>query len=171
MQCPVCENAMKEVVAAGVTVEVCADGCGGMWFDRFEIDKFDNSNEQEGLQILEMCESASNSAARGPEKISCPKCEGQIMRQFLYSAADSVEVDECPSCAGMWLDAGELASIRQKFASEEERTEAAKKVFAAQLVIIGEQKPEKSTVQRVAKMFRFICPSYWIPGDQDWGAY
>jgi len=34
-------------------------------------------------------------------------------------------VDECPKCAGFWLDAGELAGIRSEFATQEERKAAA----------------------------------------------
>jgi hypothetical protein len=25
--------------------------------------------------------------------------------------------------------------------------------------------------RRIAHAFRFICPSYYIPGEQDWGAF
>jgi hypothetical protein len=25
--------------------------------------------------------------------------------------------------------------------------------------------------RRIAYAFRFICPSYYIPGEQDWGAF
>jgi uncharacterized protein len=25
--------------------------------------------------------------------------------------------------------------------------------------------------RRIAYTFRFICPSYYIPGEQDWGAF
>jgi hypothetical protein len=25
--------------------------------------------------------------------------------------------------------------------------------------------------RRVANVFRFICPTYYIPGKQDWGAF
>jgi hypothetical protein len=28
-----------------------------------------------------------------------------------------------------------------------------------------------TTAGRIAYTFRFICPSYYIPGGQDWGAF
>ncbi len=40
----------------------------------------------------------------------CPKC-GQKLTTENYGA---VEVDVCPSCKGMWLDAQELEAIVQK---------------------------------------------------------
>ncbi len=42
----------------------------------------------------------------------CPKC-GQKLAPENYG---SVEVDVCPSCKGMWLDAQELEQIVQKTA-------------------------------------------------------
>ena len=37
----------------------------------------------------------------------CPKC-GQ---KLLTEKCGSVEIDVCPSCKGVWLDAGELGTI------------------------------------------------------------
>ena len=33
IECPVCSNTMTTMEAEGVTVDVCAGGCGGIWFD------------------------------------------------------------------------------------------------------------------------------------------
>jgi hypothetical protein len=62
------------------------------------------------------------------------------------------------------------------FESEEERREAAKKyfkdVFGEKLARMHQESKEKmESAQRIARMFRFICPSYYIPGKQDWGAF
>jgi hypothetical protein len=37
----------------------------------------------------------------------CPKCGQELVTE----TCDSVEVDVCPSCKGVWLDAGELGTI------------------------------------------------------------
>jgi hypothetical protein len=37
----------------------------------------------------------------------CPKCGQELAREI----CDSVEIDVCPSCKGVWLDAGELGTI------------------------------------------------------------
>jgi hypothetical protein len=37
IECPVCSNVMTKMEAEGVTVDVCAGGCGGIWFDWFEL--------------------------------------------------------------------------------------------------------------------------------------
>jgi Zn-finger nucleic acid-binding protein len=37
IECPVCSNVMTKMEAEGVTVDVCAGGCGGIWLDWFEL--------------------------------------------------------------------------------------------------------------------------------------
>ena len=43
IECPVCSNAMTTMTAEGVTVDVCAGGCGGIWFDWFELARVDEA--------------------------------------------------------------------------------------------------------------------------------
>ena len=45
------------------------------------------------------------------------------MRHF-YSAKRAVAVDECPTCAGTWLDGGELEQIRNEYDSGGARRQA-----------------------------------------------
>jgi Zn-finger nucleic acid-binding protein len=45
-------------------------------------------------------------------KRECPRCSGVKLHRHFFSAKRRVEVDQCPSCGGYWLDAGELAMIR-----------------------------------------------------------
>ena len=97
------------------------------------------------------------------------------MRHF-FSVKKEVEVDECPSCAGFWLDFGELGKIREQFNSEEERSKAAEayfsEVFDGGLAKMKSQSEEQSKkAKKIAGILRFICPSYYISGKQDWGAF
>ncbi len=43
----------------------------------------------------------------------CPKCGQELVTE----RCDSVEIDVCPSCKGVWLDAGELGTIVEKTGS------------------------------------------------------
>jgi Zn-finger nucleic acid-binding protein len=98
-----------------------------------------------------------------------------MMRHF-FSVKREVEVDECAACAGIWLDAGELKRIRSLFNTEEERRQAAQEyfeeIFGEELDRMRRESQEKlERTRRIAHIFRFICPSYYIPGKQDWGAF
>jgi hypothetical protein len=33
----------------------------------------------------------------------------------------------------------------------------------------GQKEAERA--RNIARIFRFICPSYYLPGKQDWGAF
>jgi len=41
MNCPACGNILEQMTVGDVTVDVCQRGCGGIWFDNFELEKFD----------------------------------------------------------------------------------------------------------------------------------
>ena len=45
MKCPRCENELELVNQSGVEVDACRRGCGGIWFDAFELEKMDQPDE------------------------------------------------------------------------------------------------------------------------------
>ena len=175
MICPACDRKLKSVTTHNITVDVCEKGCGGIWFDIFELQKVDESHESAGEALLDI-ERDENVKVDLNVKRTCPKCEDIPMMQHFFSVKWEVTVDECPKCGGYWLDYGELGRIRELFESEDERREAAKKyfeeVFGQELSEMHQESKEKmERAKKIARMFRFICPSYYIPGKQDWGAF
>ena len=38
IECPGCTSVMEKTVVEGVTIDICPD-CGGMWFDRGELEE------------------------------------------------------------------------------------------------------------------------------------
>ena len=175
MQCPVCKKNLEAVTVEDITVDVCQNGCGGIWFDRFELQKVDEPHESAGEKLLNAQKQTEMGSDRGTQ-LHCPKCQDTPMMRHFFSVKKEVVVDECPKCAGFWLDYGELAAIRKQFDSEEERKKAAQAYFAEifdvelfKMKAESEEKAEKA--QKIARMFRFICPSYYLPGKQVWGAF
>ena len=106
-------------------MDVCRGGCGGIWFDHFELARVDQAHEQlgEALAAIEF-----DPDAVLLQKRPCPKCPDIKMLQHQFSPAKPVIVDECPNCGGIWLDGGELAEIRQP-ADTVDRKEVARKFF------------------------------------------
>jgi uncharacterized protein len=92
----------------------------GIWFDRYELMKVDESQESTGEGLLGI-ERDEGLAVDPGKRLRCPRNGDAIMMRHFFSAKRQVVVDECPSCGGHWLDPGELATIRTEFASEEER--------------------------------------------------
>jgi len=174
MKCPACGQDLKGVTIQGVTFDVCDDGCGGIWFDRFELEKVDEPHEGLGEELLRR--SPREPRAPSEEQLTCPRCSDRKMFRRFFSIKHQVEIDECPECAGIWLDAGELGIIRSQFESEDERKRAAtayfEEVFGDDLDKMRAQGAEgEERARRIARAFRFLCPSYYLPGKQRWGAF
>ena len=175
MNCPACSNQLQQMAVGDVTVDVCKRGCGGIWFDNFEIKKFDEPHEAAGEELLDI-ERNENIAVDHSKRLNCPKCSDVVMMRHYFSVKRDVDVDECANCGGFWLDAGELRKIRSLFNSEQERHNAAHEyfqdVFGDELAAMHAENEEKlARTRKVANMFRFICPTYYIPGKQKWGAF
>ena len=175
MKCPACENILQEMTVGGVAVDVCKGGCGGIWFDNFELKKFDEPHESAGEALLDV-ERDESLIVDHTKRLKCPKCDDIVMMRHFFSVKKGVEVDECPGCAGFWLDAGELRKIRSLFETEEERHKAAEEyfeeVFGDQLrAMKAENEVKLAKTRKIVNLFRYICPSYYIPGKQDWGAF
>lgn len=118
MKCPVCSNEMIEKDFGGVMIDVCENGCKGLWFDWFELEKLDENHEGAGEALRDALE-ADRFSDEGRGQINCPKCNIP-MHVHKYRHEHSVSVDECYQCAGFFLDAGELKAIRDGFLSEAE---------------------------------------------------
>ena len=175
MKCPACSNTLQNRTEGNVIVDVCQGGCGGIWFDNFELKKFDEPHESAGQALLDVERDDSVIVDR-QKRLKCPKCDDVVMMRHFFSVKREVEVDECPGCGGFWLDCGELAKIRTLFKTEEQRHEAAEKYFSELFddklkAMSAESQVKLNNVKRVSNIFRFICPSNYIPGDQDWGAF
>ena len=175
MKCPACQGQLVEKDVADIVVDVCEGRCGGLWFDNFEMKKFDEPHETEGQVLLEVDKDASIHVDHTQQR-TCPKCNDQVMMRHFSSVKHEVEVDECPACGGVWLDHGELGHIRGQYNSDEERSAAAKEyfhdVFGDDLSAMrAESQADLARSRRIAGLFRFLCPSNYISGDQSWGAF
>jgi Zn-finger nucleic acid-binding protein len=119
MKCPVCSQEMiEEDFGVNVKVSVCENGCKGIWFPHWALQKLDQNNQGVGKAL----EAALNSPrANGPDRgpIQCPVCHIPMYRH-LYSRDQEVKVDECYNCEGFFLDSGELSAIRNKSMSDKE---------------------------------------------------
>jgi len=140
-----------------------------------ELTKVDETHESAGEKVLEVKRNPDVQVALENKRM-CPKCENVVMMQHFFSVKKQVVVEECPNCGGFWLDVGELARIRSLFASAAEREKATEAYFeeavGPQLAAMKARSQEElEKRRRIANMFRFVCPSYYIPGKQKWGAF
>ncbi len=165
MQCPVCNKTMIEKDFGGVKVDICKDGCRGIWFDWFELTKLDEKHEGFGDALDEALKHPrKHDDDRG--KIDCPKC-GISMHIHQYQSSKEIEVDECYGCGGFFLDCGELGVARKTFMSEEEEKEYLDYLLAdIPEYKASQENLEKNKVRNEAlrKYTRFLRLSYYVTG-------
>jgi uncharacterized protein len=113
MKCPACFNELTPRQVGSVAVDVCQGGCGGIWFDAFELQQVDEQSEAAGEGLLAI-QRDKNLVVDAMRKRQCPRCDGVKLKRHFFSAKRRVEVDECPGCGGYWLDADELERIREE---------------------------------------------------------
>lgn len=165
MKCPSCSNQLTSKVINKISLDVCDNGCGGIWFDQFELKKFDEKFEPDAEGLLDI--KISTNVSKNTTKVhDCPKCINIKMMRHFASTKRKVTVDQCAQCAGFWLDAGELTEIRNEFESEADRHKAAEKLFSEMFDSKLSEEREKSAaqyekMQSIAKAFRFVTPSYY----------
>ena len=111
MKCPACFNELTQTQVGNLSVDVCQGGCGGIWFDAFELQRVDEEDEAAGEPLLHI-ERDAKIAVDNKRRRSCPRCADMRLHRHFFSARRRVEVDQCPNCGGYWLDAGELEQIR-----------------------------------------------------------
>ncbi len=63
--------------------------------------------EQELIAKMKAKLEAENASA---SELNCPKCDGKLVE----TAFESVKIDTCQKCGGVWFDAGELAQVMNK---------------------------------------------------------
>jgi uncharacterized protein len=175
MRCPACGKELTEKTVGGITVDVCDGGCGGIWFDQGELRRLDEADETAGEELLDVPRDPTLVIDQS-KRLTCPNCGDVVMMRHYASVKREAMVDECPQCGGTWLDPGELRSIRTDYATEEAEEQAAgeyfEDVFSDDLAEEHEASQEDlERSRRVASAFKFICPSYYVPGKQGGGAF
>ncbi len=150
MECPACSKTLTALQAGSMTLDACTAGCGGVWFDEGELIKFDEQHEFPTHPILELAEKCKDTHIDHDERKKCPKCTDEpLVRQF-FDVEHEIEIDQCWSCAGIWLDPGELNGVRAQFATYEDRASAVNLYVDTKLDDIQEalEKEVKAQVDR-----------------------
>ncbi len=121
ISCPACGKEMQKVFmpSAGINLDVCVDGCGGIYFDNREFKKFDEGHE-DIEPLVNVLQGNEYKVIDSSETRICPVCKMKMVKNFA-SAKHEVQVDECYGCGGKFLDYSELDKIRAQYATEEER--------------------------------------------------
>ena len=121
INCPACGNEMKKIYIEeqNFIVDICLEGCGGIWLDNKELKKIDEKHEnieaitnaQQGKEFQSIDENSDR---------ICPLCNVKMHKNHV-SAKKEIVIDECYACGGKFLDNNELEQIRNQYENNEER--------------------------------------------------
>ena len=130
MLCPRDGQEMVRAEFGGVAIDACP-ACGGIWFDAFELAKFDDAIEHHGEELVAWLEQLveGSPAVDLSERLHSPVAPESVMMRRFADPEGTIELDECPATGGIWLDAGELARLRGRFPDEATRQEATRIVI------------------------------------------
>lgn len=117
--CPACGQEMKKsyVSECDKVIDICSNGCGGIFFDNQELKYFDERHESiEDIEKL-LKEKTFTDVDTTKTRI-CPVCNVPMVKNST-SALNKIQIDDCYTCGGKFLDYSELDKIRKEFSSEE----------------------------------------------------
>lgn len=122
LECPACHKRLVKVSlqSINVVVDVCLDGCGGIYFNNREMQAV-MSSPKAFEEIKKLCEGKEFKKVDETNDRVCPFCGSDMVKNYT-SYSKEVQIDECYRCGGKFLDNGELQKI--KIQDTEHDTEA-----------------------------------------------
>jgi Zn-finger nucleic acid-binding protein len=136
MKCPACKSTLHESNAGGLAVDICDQGCGGIWFDSSELNRVNAS----GAATLNAIPQDPLSPEKHREARLCPRCPSQVLERKWFSELKQVEIDQCAQCGGTWLDSGEFTTVHQ----ESKRAKMTSPLWMAAMDVIAAKKQPPS---------------------------
>lgn len=119
MQCPQCQNQMKQHEIETIPFFECRS-CRGMWFDYSELDAVTNEvmPDLQWMDVDEWIEEASISKIH--EKVRCPRCLDTDL-SMVTSPSTHTEIGTCTKCRGSWLPEGQFLNLINTLLDEANR--------------------------------------------------
>ena len=103
---------VEELKGAVLTQVLAVDQCfvcGGVWFDRGELDKYTT----ERMTIVDSPSLGEKLDRELDEKKGkCPRCKVPL-NKMPYEKEPSITIDLCPQCMGIWLDSTEVDRVER----------------------------------------------------------
>ena len=115
MLCPVCKESMVVLELNEIEIDFCTL-CSGIWLDAGELElMFDTEVHRERI-FDSFHEDPDN-----PEKqYKCPFCNKKMIKVYVGDEK-KILIDKCKKDHGLWFDKGELKTVIQFGAKEENK--------------------------------------------------
>lgn len=127
IKCPACGTEMKKVYLEeqDFIVDICLDGCGGIWLDNQELKKIDEQHEN--IDALKIAQEGKEFASVDEDsERMCPICNVKMHKNHV-STKKEIVIDECYQCGGKFFDNNELEQMRSQYENDDARLDDIKK--------------------------------------------
>lgn len=150
LYCPACGAEMRKVFvkSANCYLDVCLDGCGGIYFDNEEFDKI-NQAQAEIPELVDALKDKHFMLVDTEKARMCPDCSHIMIKSF-SSQNNEVEVDTCKNCGGVFLDCNELFQIRNQDINSVDLA-STESDFISQLDNSNESDDDKKLIKKLFK--------------------
>jgi Zn-finger nucleic acid-binding protein len=111
IKCPKCKTNLETISYENIEVDRCPK-CGGIWFDAMEAEELKKIKGSEKLDTIEPA--VGHQYNRMIKQINCPRCQTK-MQKILDIDRYSIWYEQCVTCSGIWLDAGEFTKFKDNF--------------------------------------------------------
>lgn len=122
--CPKCRVPSMQPFKTSENVEVDFCGkCKGIWLQKGETADYVES----GADLPDL---PGVLAVATTTDFSCPDCRSTRLKEMPYAPGQTLMIDRCDSCAGIWLDAGEISTLEDISAELEGAGQKLARTFA-----------------------------------------
>ena len=103
MKCPKCLGSMGTVNLNDVEIDRC-EKCHGLFFDHLEKETLQG---MQGAESIDIGDEFIGARFNEILDVACPKCQTK-MEHVLHTDPFEIKFESCPSCKGIYFDAGEF---------------------------------------------------------------
>jgi len=159
MKCPRTGNNLKPIKVGKMEIDI-SEGCGGVWFDQHELNKFVSPSSMVGELLAEHMKEFHKPLIGSEKRLNCPRHTDVVMMRRFYSGKLQIEIDECPQCGGIWLDTEELDGIRELFPNHGDY-ESAQKYFVSKVMTSPEIQEHNKAHDELIEKLDNISNALW----------
>ena len=166
MNCPACNQELTLAPITGIRAQACFGGCGGLWFDRRELNKLKERNPGTGENLLHIERAEGVHIFRNAQH-PCPKCTKNLLYRHCFNAKFLYEIDQCARCGGFWVDVGTLSALLPDSLSGPDRQALEayfQSLFKESLAPHTLSHPDNwEAAEMIHQIYRFLCPPALYP--------
>jgi Zn-finger nucleic acid-binding protein len=163
VKCPRTNTPLNKVNVGKVPVYV-SEKCGGVFLEHQTLKLFESSQLERGKALAKHLKKFKTELIDLKQRVTCPCCPDTVMLRRFYSPLHVVEIDECPSCGGIWLDSGELSKLQSLMLNEKEKAVLRAKLLDEHQVskVEGMEHLRDRFIKRQEKMDKFLELAYYL---------